>query len=145
MLQIASRQRRNFRIIHFNTSVTRVDDFQAGKVDQSVLLNTMEHFTGGGTSFEAPLTSALEAIKTDKCLKKADVVFITDGECDVSDEFLANWTKARKTHQFTMYGVDIQAGYGYHSDSVLSQLSTKVVSLQDFVEDGNVADAVFTI
>jgi len=47
------------------------------------------------------LSAALDAITKDSALKKADVVLVTDGECDVSDDFAESWARAKVEHQFT--------------------------------------------
>ena len=58
----------------------------------------------GGTKFEPVLTRALELIRTES-LKKADIIFITDGEADMS--FTPKYIAAAKELEVTTYGVTL--------------------------------------
>jgi len=86
--QIARRERRHLRVIHFATRVCRVDDFPPHHHDFSRLLESMLAFyNGGGTAWEPALLSATECIEQQQQFKGADIVMITDGKCDVKREF----------------------------------------------------------
>ncbi len=77
----------NFALIHFSTDV-RVDYFPKDEIcDSQKVLDCAETFLDGGTNFELPLREAFTMCATGK-LDKPDIVFITDGKCNVSDEFL---------------------------------------------------------
>lgn len=144
LLQIATDQGRNCRVVYFNSGVERVDDWLSGKVDISALLASMEYFPGGGTDFKAPLSTALEAIEQETKLKKADVVLVTDGECEVSDGFVELWNSAKVKHEFTTYAVHIDAPSGV-VPAVLNKIADTVVGLPDLRDDGTTTDAVLTI
>ena len=77
----------NFALVHFACD-TKVDYFPKDvPCDPQKVLDCAETFLNGGTDFEAPLSEVFSLYASGK-LEKPDVVFITDGECDVSDAFL---------------------------------------------------------
>ena len=83
---ICSHEGRKFALIHFSgKNSIRTDRFLPGKFTNSDLLAAAEHFFDGGTNFEAPLTEALHLIREEE-FANADILFITDGYCDISDE-----------------------------------------------------------
>ncbi len=143
LLSIAVKQKRSCRLIHFTSTVERIDDFPAGQVDTSKLLESMEIFFDGGTSFEAPLRSALEAIRSEKDLKKADVVFITDGECCVSDAFVEEWQKACKILEFTTYAILL--GCCDADESALAQVANPIIPILDLSDESAVTNHIFSI
>ena len=69
-----------------------------------------EHFPGGGTSFEEPLTRAVEAVAQES-YRRGDIVFITDGEAHVSDAFLADLAKKKKKHRFSIRGIVVDVAH----------------------------------
>ena len=82
---ICSHEGRKFALIHFSSkSSIRTDRFLPGQFTENDLLTAAEHFFDGGTNFEAPLTEALRLIHEEE-FSNADILFITDGYCDISD------------------------------------------------------------
>ncbi len=57
------KQKRAFAIIHFDSSVKRVDQFPADKQDPGKLLESVSYFSNGGTDFEEPLNRAAALIE----------------------------------------------------------------------------------
>lgn len=87
LYEICRMNNANFALVHFS-SETKVDYFSKDeKVDPGKVLDCAETLLGGGTDFENPLREVF-ALTASGTLDKPDIVFITDGECDVSDEFL---------------------------------------------------------
>jgi uncharacterized protein with von Willebrand factor type A (vWA) domain len=68
-----------------------------------------EYFPGGGTDFEQPIDAAVDLIAAKK-LKRADIVIITDGESQVSDEWLAHLLETKRALQFSIFGVLVDVG-----------------------------------
>jgi uncharacterized protein with von Willebrand factor type A (vWA) domain len=85
MCQIAVDQRRRFVIIHFDSSVKKVYQFDPEKVIPEDLLDACSYFSGGGTDFEPPFKKAFEIISDSPKFKKADVVFVTDGNAPLNN------------------------------------------------------------
>jgi uncharacterized protein with von Willebrand factor type A (vWA) domain len=54
------------------------------------------------------------------------VVLITDGEAELSDEFVGDWTRRAKKDGLTTYAVHI----GGHAPPVLSRLTSDVIQLR---------------
>lgn len=83
---ICNQESRKFALVHFSgKNSIRTDLFLPGKFTRSDLLAAAEHFFDGGTNFEAPLTEALRLIREEE-FANADILFITDGYCNISDE-----------------------------------------------------------
>lgn len=87
----ATREKRQFGAIAFSSSTE-----QRGVLNPTPikLLEWIDRFFGGGTNFDKPLEQAIGWIEKGE-LKDADIVFVTDGECHVSDNTLelVRWTK----------------------------------------------------
>jgi uncharacterized protein with von Willebrand factor type A (vWA) domain len=87
LLEIARKQRRLFRSICFSSAETPLqvldmnprDRYQA---DTKTIMDLAEYFPGGGTDFQRPLDAALDCLGQSR-FKKGDIIFITDGECQV--------------------------------------------------------------
>lgn len=76
----------NFALIHFDCD-TKVDYFSKDEQPEpKKVLDCAETFLNGGTDFEKPLKEAISLYESGK-MDKPDIVFITDGECDISGEF----------------------------------------------------------
>jgi uncharacterized protein with von Willebrand factor type A (vWA) domain len=73
--------------LHFDKEVRRIDDFSKGQIDTMKLKNSMLSFYRGGTSWQKPLDSAMEVIESSE-YSRADIILITDGECEVESEWL---------------------------------------------------------
>jgi uncharacterized protein with von Willebrand factor type A (vWA) domain len=97
-------QKRAFGSIIFDTRVAHAKVFKAGRVGARDLLEIVETHTGGGTDFEAPLRGAMKMIDAEG-LSKADIVFITDGECAVSEKFLTEFLAWKKAKEVTVIGI----------------------------------------
>ena len=144
LLQVAVLQKRRCRVVHFNGAVVRVDDWSPGRIDPLELVASMEPFYGGGTAFEPPLSSALDAIRDLPDLKKADVVLVTDGEAAVSGGFATKWAAAKKSQAFTCYAVHVDAPGGVAPTS-LQAIADNVLGLADIANDQGTTDVILSI
>lgn len=139
LLDIAKTQGRNFYGINFSHVKSDMMEFQFDKGAASLeqVLDYAEFFINGGTDFEHPLSRALEIIADErlKGYEKADIVFITDGACAVSPEWLLNYNEKRKEHDIRVFGIFV-AGPRYEYDSggwqdIMSVLCDSVFSIED--------------
>jgi uncharacterized protein with von Willebrand factor type A (vWA) domain len=145
LLDIAQRQRRSWSFIHFDSRVSRRDFVKAGAVDSKALMECMAHFTGGGTCFQSPLDEAVRTIKEDGAMRKADVVFITDGCCAVAPEWVERFVEAKRALGFTVYAVlvDMQG----QSMGAVEQFADHIYHMEDMLEGrgGKFEDVVFSL
>lgn len=115
--EIAAEDRRKFALIQFGSkSQTRIDEFIPGVYTQEGIMNAASHFFNGGTDFERPLQEAIQLIE--KGYQDAEIVFITDGECTISEEFSEQFTKFREGHKLTVTGILIDESDSSCGDSI---------------------------
>jgi uncharacterized protein with von Willebrand factor type A (vWA) domain len=139
LMDIARRQRRLFRAVLFSSAPEsmKVIDLNRERRYQPELpkvIELAEYFPGGGTDFQAPIDAAIELI-ADKKLKRGDIVVITDGECQVAPEWLANLRERKEELQFSIFAVLVDVG---SSDlSTLAQFSDRVSSVSKLTIEGS--------
>ncbi len=139
LMDIARRQRRLFRAVLFSSGPEsmKVIDLNRERRYQPELpkvIELAEYFPGGGTDFQAPIDAAIELI-ADKKLKRGDIVVITDGECQVAPEWLADLKERKEELQFSIFAVLVDVG---SSDlSTLAQFSDRVTSVSKLTVAGS--------
>jgi len=69
------------------------------------LLAFLQQGFGGGTDFESPLKRAFDIIALQKDYKKADVLMISDGDCQLSPEFTQTVTAQKHRLDCMVYSV----------------------------------------
>lgn len=112
LLQIAKLQKREFYAIEFGGPGKMIQfDFRDPKsITPENVISFAESFLNGGTDFMTPLSRSLDLMKEEHDKRgavKADIVFITDGECGVQEEWLAAFKKEQDRLAFRVYGVAI--------------------------------------
>ena len=111
LLEIAAESRRSFALIHFaGGSSCQVDIFRPGEYTLEDKLSAAETFLGGGTNFERPIREVIQLMDTEG-FEKADVVFITDGECELPDACQQELQSAQATYHFTVTGTLLDEGH----------------------------------
>lgn len=104
MLDIASKDNRKCAIVHFaSADEIKVDIFEPKKYTAANVMQAAEHFFNGGTNFEKPLSEALSLMKNG--FENADITIITDGECEISDEFATDFKNSILKYKATVTGV----------------------------------------
>lgn len=142
ILMIARKQKRAFACINYSNASdikTWVFD-KTQKIAPSEIVDMAEFFWSGGTDFESPLNQAVKIIKDYEKFKKADVVFVTDGSCNVSETWVQNFNQLKKEKSFSVISILI----GRDQSRTLERFSDKVVNANDFFDE-EVSDAAFTI
>ena len=144
MYSIARKQKRDFSVMLFNTAVTKSIVIKKGEHKAQDLIAILTAGTGGGTSFEIPLTRASELIQADKN-NKADLVVITDGICDITDDFKTQYDGWKKTKEFSTYTIII--GGSEYEKKIAEKFSENVTMLSDMLSqnEGQAFDVVFGI
>ena len=92
-----------------------------------------EYFPGGGTDFEKPLDAALECIRESR-FKRGDIVFITDGESRVHDDWAEHFRTEKEALGFSLFSILIDVGTS--SLSSLKAFSDKITSLSQLTSEG---------
>lgn len=146
LLEIAQKQKRDFACILFDSDVDDVFIVEKGYLDPMTIVGIAETFSGGGTSFEPPLQKALDLIQDSK-FKKADITFITDGDCGLDDGFLRKFNDIKERKNFAVQSIIINTG-GHCSDATLKKFSDNVTQVSDLTEivdpDSDVAHSIFS-
>ncbi len=124
LLEISKLQKRSFACIHFGGKDDPIKIIEAPKGQASFdkVMEIGQYFLNGGTDFMKPLTEAVALIEKQE-FRKADVVFVTDGECAVTDEFLAEFKAVKKQKEFKVISVLVDIG------------STSPTAVQEFSDD----------
>ncbi len=141
LTKIAARERRPFALIIFGSSseikVYKWPD--PSKADPAEIADAAMFQYGGGTDFERPLDEAKKIIE-DSVFKRADIIFTTDGICNISDEFLADFKKLKKAKEFSCYAVVLPPGT---TESVKKFSDQSVLTTVD--NDSAALDLVFSV
>ena len=109
LLDIATENRRKFALIHFaGSSECKLDVFLPGQYSMQDKLNAAETFLDGGTNFKRPLDEAIQLM--DAGFENADIVFLTDGLCELPEDYLETLRKEQAARKFTVTGILLDAG-----------------------------------
>ncbi len=115
MLGVAAREGRAFALVHYaSADSVKTDLFLPGQYGPEEMLAAAELVLGGGTDFEAPLTEALGLMEREE-FRRADVIFSSDGECEVSPTFLERFKARQEKLGFTVTGLLMDQGYAFTS------------------------------
>lgn len=124
--------KRSFGWIMFDSRVQAAKTYPKGNIPAKEMLEIVESRAGGGTDFELPLRKALEMIQK-QGLKKADICFITDGECAVSDEFLREFGAVKKALEINVVTVLCDAGSS--ADETVNEFSDRIEKASSFTAE----------
>ncbi len=139
LMDIARRQRRLFRAVLFasgaeSLKVLDLNNQRRYQPELRKVLEMAEYFPGGGTDFQAPIDAAVSLLE-DKKLKRGDVVMITDGECQVAPEWLAQLRRRKEDLKFSIFAILIDVGSS--ELSTLAQFSDRVSSINKLTVEGS--------
>jgi len=137
LLEIARRQRRLFRSICFSSEETPLQILDLNpreryEVEVEKVMDLAEYFPGGGTDFERPLDAALECLKSSR-YKKGDIVFITDGECQVTPEWAEKFRTEKERLGFSLFSILIDVGPS--SLGTLKEFSDRITTIKQLTGD----------
>lgn len=110
LLDIAADSGRKFALIHFSSSTSvQTDLFLPGQYSMEDKVRAAETFLRGGTNFATPMNEALRLMEA-KGFENADIVFITDGECELPEEYLSGLQEMQSAKKFTVTGILLDKG-----------------------------------
>lgn len=136
LLTIAMRQDREFALMNFSDAGCCSTWGFRKPYDTRTLMEALEEFHNGGTDYETPLARAVEHIGIRRGLQKADIVFVTDGQCRVNSGFLEMYRKDKQALGFSCLAVGIEM----EDTSVVEKFSDEVVHLHSLVDDDKAMD-----
>ena len=125
-------QKRSFGWMLFDYNVKKSNSYPGGRLTAEQMLELAEARSGGGTNFEKPLRKAIEMIQK-QGLKKADICFITDGECAVPDLFLKELKAVKKSLEINI--VTVLCNVGSSTDKTVREFSDSVEKVSDFTAE----------
>ncbi len=138
LMSIARKQKRTFAVVHFSGSDSyKKVIFKNGMFSSDKMVEMVEHFFGGGTCFETPLRKARGIIKGEKKdFEKSDIVLITDGEAEITQDTIDKQAAMKKEFGTTLYTIVIKNAV----KGELNKISDKVVTLNNLEKDDQAID-----
>ena len=97
------------------------------------VIHFAEFFLGGGTEFTTPLSLALDKLNRqfeERGEVKGDIVFITDGECGVPQDWLDNFQEMKAKLGFRVWGIMI--GGNERSERFYTICDGRTYTVKDF-------------
>lgn len=134
ILEIAQNQKREFACIPYDSRVRKVIEIKKDEINPQKILEIAEEKASGGTDFESPLREASKLIDKSN-FKQADIVFITDGDCGVSDRFIRDFKKLKEDKDFKALGVLVD--YGHSSNATLNDICDSVTTISKIADAKN--------
>jgi uncharacterized protein with von Willebrand factor type A (vWA) domain len=137
LLEIARKQRRLFRSICFSSADTPLQILDMNprdryEVESKTIMDLAEYFPGGGTDFQKPLDAALECLRQSR-FKKGDIVFITDGECQVEPAWAERFRQEKAKLGFSLFSILIDMGPA--SLGTLKEFSDRISTITQLTGD----------
>jgi uncharacterized protein with von Willebrand factor type A (vWA) domain len=131
MAKLMLAQQRDMKVILFASTSQHLEiELSNRKKMSERFLNFLLFTFGGGTDFNTALASGLKSLK-EKDFQGADLLFITDGKSEISDELvLARWEEAKKKYNAKVYSL-IVGGSGAGGLSQISDYTYIVEMEQD--------------
>jgi len=143
LLEIARKQRRLFRSICFSSADTPLQVLDMNprdryEVETKTVMDLVEYFPGGGTDFQKPLDAALECLRESR-FKKGDIIFITDGECQVDPQWAERFRQDKERLGFSLFSILIDMGPA--SLGTLKEFSDRISTIKQLT--GEEAKEIF--
>lgn len=118
LMKCAEKDKRNFACDIFSSSYNNFYvDIPKGKPTPKNVIDLLTVSFEGGTNYEKPLNFAMNKIKG-QGFKDADIVLITDGECDLSKPSIEMLNKFKGELDFKVSTILINGGGCYVSDNL---------------------------
>ena len=102
---ILKQEKRSLHVILFGDSGDLKEFQMLGAESLADLLQVLQQGFNGGTDFETPLKRAVDIIKAEKNYQKADILMISDGDCNLSDYFSAQLQGSKDQLNCMVYSV----------------------------------------
>jgi len=133
---LAVKDKRPWAFVAFDARIKYVKVFKKPPKPEEVL-EIIKIGASGGTNYELPLREVMRIIEQKRDFTKADVLFISDGECNIQQEFLEKFNEFKKQRNVSVVGVLISG-----IPMVMRQFCNEVLALNGRV-DSDTAEAIF--
>lgn len=143
LANIAKREDREFKAVIFGSSneIHSIDFEKPKDFTMEKLMEVASFGFYGGTSFESPLAASLKHLQKQHDQNgaiKGDIVFITDGMCSISDQFMGNFKDEQERLRFQVFGIGI--GMSGHPEPLNELTDGNIVTLQNLVSGEPIAN-----
>ncbi|WFF37897.1 hypothetical protein LU290_06405 [Moraxella nasibovis] len=102
---ILKAENRHLHVVLFGDT-GEISEFKLERRDDLAgLVRFLNSGFGGGTDFETPLQRAIEIIGTYDNYKKADILMLSDGDCQLNDNFAKRFVIQKQNHNCMVYSV----------------------------------------
>jgi uncharacterized protein with von Willebrand factor type A (vWA) domain len=103
--KILEKEKRSLYVILFGGAEEIKELNINSNYENDKLISFLNSGFGGGTDFETPITRGIEIIKEHKDYNKADILMITDGLCNLSNEFQKKLKQKKIEMDFSIYTI----------------------------------------
>jgi uncharacterized protein with von Willebrand factor type A (vWA) domain len=131
ILEVAQLQKREFACIPYDSRVRKTVIIHKDEINPDKIIGIAEENANGGTDFEEPLKEASKLIENSD-FKEADVIFITDGDCSVSDDFRRKFKQLKEDKDFRTMGVLVD--YGHCTRTTLDDFCDSVTNVSKIAD-----------
>lgn len=130
ILEISKIQKRKLVLIQFASASEPlyIKAINPLTITAGDVLDIMDTFICGGTDFEKPLSTAMEIIKQAKH-KNSDILFITDGQCEIHPNFREKFLALKRERKFKLYTI-IMHSYTYKDYGDIGLISDEILDIR---------------
>ncbi|QDX90966.1 VWA domain-containing protein (plasmid) [Brevibacillus laterosporus] len=129
LLMIAKKQRRDFALIKFSKKI-QTNIYKKGKITAHELITLATSFLGGGTNFELPLEKSLQILDKDR-FSKSDIIFVTDGEDNLSESFITSFNEKKKEKDFQVLSILLKN----NNTQTIQSFSDEIILASDIYDE----------
>ena len=118
--KILEKEHRKLYILLFGSS-KQIVELEVSEINMvAEILNFLRKSFNGGTDFDTPLARSIEIIESHASFNNADVLLISDGECDISDSMHKIIDNKKLELSFSIYGI-ICDNHSYKNDTWIDE------------------------
>ncbi len=143
-MEIARKQKRKMLTIQFSSVEDKLFIIELEPYTENLekKLDIIEGYIGKGTDFNKPLIKSLEFI-INLGYKDADIIFMTDGESYIDENFKTDFLNYKKVYKFKMYLILINYTKKEYKDIQL--ISDEIYYVKGDEWEKDVSEKIFTL
>lgn len=138
LMEAAFKSKRPFYAVSFNTGAKV---WLLSPRQPMVAVDFIESHLSGGTKYEPALDEARTLVETDVQMRRADIVFITDGEARPDPDWVQQFNDWRHDKGARVWGVSI----AHQVSSALEAISDNTRSVYDFADVEQMTDLLRSV